>query len=247
MEMTHILEELAYDLGTLPREAIEAAIAKKSSITPYLFEILDDAINRVDEIIEDDNYQGHLYAMYLLAQFREERALPYILKLFSFPGEIPHAIAGDILTEDLCRILASICGKNIEPLFALIESPAINEYVRAACQTALVILVGCGSLTRGTVIDYFRTLFERKIDRVPSFAWDNLIVSCCTLYPEELYEQISQAFEDELVDLNFISLEDVSAILAEGKQSCLYNLFQNAELIDDTVSEMEKWLEYLPQ
>jgi|ERR1700722_5212280 len=242
MELAHILEELAYDLGELPREAIEAAIAKKTQITPYLLQILEDALNRIDEIIEDDNYQGHLYAMYLLAQFREERAYPYLIQLFSFPGEIPHAIAGDVLTEDLSRIFASVCGDHIDPLLSLIENVSINEYVRAACQTGLVILVGCGTCPRTKVIDYFKSLFEGKLERIPSFAWDNLVACCCSLYPEELYPHIRKAFDENLVNTTFISLEDVTSIMAEEKQSCIFHLFQNAELIDDAVSEMEKWL-----
>lgn len=242
MEIAHILEELAYDLGELPREAIEAAIAKKNQIIPYLLEILEDAIKRIDEIIEDDNYQGHLYAMYLLAQFREERAYPYLIQLFSFPGDIPHAIAGDVLTEDLSRIFASVCNNHIEPLMTLIENGSINEYVRAACQTTLVILVGCGIIKRSRMIDYFKSLFEGKLERLPSFAWDNLIACCCSLYPEELYPYIRKAFEENLINTTFISLNDVSSIMAEEKQSRLFHLFQNAELIDDAVSEMEKWL-----
>jgi hypothetical protein len=242
MEILHILEELAYDLGELPREAIEAAIAKKSQITSYLLQILEDAINRIDEVIEDDNYQGHLYAMYLLAQFREERAFSLVIQLFSFPGEIPHSIAGDVLTEDLGRIIASMCGTQCEKLYDLIQNPSINEYVRAACQASLVILVGCGTLPRATVIDYFKSLFEGKLERVHSFVWDNLIACCCSLYPDELYPYIRKAFDDNLVDTTFINLEDVRKILTEEKQSSLFRLFQNAELIEDTVSEMEKWL-----
>lgn len=242
MEIPHILEELAYDMGELPREAIESAIAKRGQMTPYLINILKDAVDRIDDIIEDDNYQGHLYAMYLLAQFREKSAYPLLIRLFSFPGEIPHAIAGDVLTEDLSRILASVCGDHLEPLKSLIENPMVNEYVRAACQTTLVTLVGCGYQPRDKIIAYFKELFAGKLERRPSFAWDNLITCCCTLYPEETYMDILKAYEEGLVDPFFISLQDVATTLAEEKASHLFHLYHNAELIDDTVSEMEKWL-----
>lgn len=242
MEMTQIIEELAYDMGVLPREAIEAAIVKQAQITPLLLNILKDAIDRVDEIIEDDNYQAHLYALYLLAQFREEEAFPLVIQLFSFPGEIPHAIAGDILTEDLSRILASVCGKDILLLKEMIENPSINEYVRAVCVTTLVILVGCGSISRDLVLEYFRSLLVNKLEKRSSFVWDNLIASCCLLYPQEIYEEIAVAFEQSLVDRDFISIQDVCAALKEEKTKHLLQLHQTTELIDDTVAEMEKWL-----
>ncbi|MCH9611360.1 MAG: hypothetical protein S4CHLAM81_04460 [Chlamydiales bacterium] len=242
MEIAHILEELAYDMGTLPRDAIEAAVAKKEQMTPYLLEILEDAANRIDEIIEHDNYQGHLYAMYLCAQLREKRAYPFILRLFSFPGEIPNLVGGDVITEDLARILASVCDGNIEPLKVMIENPHVNEYVRAACQSAMVQLVGCGIKSRLEVMQYFDSLFEGGLERRPSFVWDNLISSVCDLYPEELYPKIQQAFDESLVDGCLISLEDVGHILTIRKETHLFRLFQNAELIDDTVTEMEKWL-----
>ena len=249
MEIAHILEELAYDMGQLPREAIEASIAKREQMTPYLIDILEDAIDRIDEIIEHDNYQGHLYAMYLLAQFRQKRAYPLIIRLFSFPGEIPNIIAGDVLTEDLSRILASVSGGDIEPLKQVIVTPSINEYVRAACQSAMVTLVGCGLASRDEVMRYFLSLFRGRLEHHPSFVWDNLVSSCCDLYPEEAYEDIKNAFEQNLIDPCFISLEDVGAILTERKDNHLYRLFSLAELIDDTVSEMEKWLssqDFLP-
>ncbi len=242
MEIAHILEELAYDMGELPREAIEAAIVKEELITPYLLDILEDAISRIDEIIEHDNYEGHLYAMYLLAQFREPKAYPLILQLISFPGEIPHAILGDILTEDLSRLLASVCNGNIIPLKHLIENPIINEYVRSAAQTALVICAGCGIKPRQEIIDYFKHLFHGRMARTPSFVWDNLISCCCELFPDELYAEIKQAFDEELIDTRFICLNDVESLLLGDKETHLLRLFQNSELIEDTVTEMEKWL-----
>ncbi|NGX54417.1 MAG: hypothetical protein KR126chlam2_00027 [Chlamydiae bacterium] len=242
MQITHILEELAFDMGELPREAIEAAIAKRKAMTPHLLQILSDAVERIDEIIENDNYQGHLYAMYLLAQYREPAAFPLILKLISFPGEIPHVILGDVLTEDLSRILASVCEGNILPIQQLIENPLINEYVRAAGQSSLVTLVGCGLLSRKTIIPYFGTLMTQLLERRRSYVWDNLISCCCDLYPIEILDAIISVFDEELADSEFITLEDVQAILDKKQEDHLFKLFQNAELIEDTVTEMEKWL-----
>lgn len=242
MDIVQILEELAFDMGELPREAIEAAVVKKENITPHLLELLVAAQEKVEEIIEYDNYQGHLYAMYLLAQFREQRAYPLILKLLCFPGDLPHAMLGDVLTEDLCRILASVQDENIEPIKQLIENPAMNEYVRAALLSTLVVLVGSGLRARSEIINYFKELFDHKLEKRPSFVWDHLVVSACELYPEELFPSIKKAFEKQLVDSCFITLEDVGSLLTQRKETHLFNLLKKTELIDDTVTEMEKWL-----
>lgn len=246
MDISHILEDLAYDEGILPREAIEAAIVKHTQITPYLLQILKDAGERIPELINDGSYQGHLYAMYLLAQFRESRALPLIIKLFSFTDDTPHAIAGDVLTEDLSRILASVCDD--ETLIKeLIETPDVNPYVKAAGITSFVHLVSIGKISRNDAIRYFGELLNYRLEKRPSFAWASLIAAICALYPGELFYPISKAFDIGLIDETFISMEDVTNIINEETvESCLQELLSSPELINDTLEEMEKWLENFP-
>jgi len=43
----------------------------------------------------------HIYALYELALFRETRAYPLPVRIFSRPGEFPFELAGDVVTEDL--------------------------------------------------------------------------------------------------------------------------------------------------
>lgn len=243
MEISHILEDLAYDDGMLPREAIEAAIVKHNQITPYLLQILEDAADKISELSNDESYQGHLYAMYLLAQFRETRALPLIIRLFSFSDETPHIIAGDVLTEDLSRILASVCN-DVSLIKELIEAHNINPFVKAACISSLVSLVGIKKLSRESLIIYFGELLNYRLEKTPSFAWDTLVASICSLYPIELIYPIHKAFQMQLVDPKFISMHDVDTIIKEESvHSCLETLYSSTELINDTLEEMEKWLE----
>ena len=56
---------------------------------------------------------AHIYAMFLLAQFREKRAYPLIVDFFSAPGDIAAEATGDVVTEYLSRILASVCGGDV--------------------------------------------------------------------------------------------------------------------------------------
>lgn len=59
--------------------------------------------------------------MYLLAKFREPRAYRSLAQMVSKPGETVFDRMGDVVSEDLGRILASVCGNEIGPIEALIE------------------------------------------------------------------------------------------------------------------------------
>ena len=73
MEIDEIISALEYHTGRFPRAAVEEAIGKKDRIIPELLKVLETA--RHDEgrsIQADERYHLHMYAVYLLAQFREK-------------------------------------------------------------------------------------------------------------------------------------------------------------------------------
>jgi hypothetical protein len=89
-EIDVVLSRLELPGETFPRAAVEFAIAHRDEITPHLLEILKKS---AAELAEHEEYYGHLFAMYLLAQFRERRALLPIVELFSGPADAVDAMA----------------------------------------------------------------------------------------------------------------------------------------------------------
>jgi len=132
MQLEEILSQLEYNTRSFPRLALEAAIEQREAITPILLSTLDKLSNNLEELLEKEDYILHIHALYILAQFREQLAYPILIKFFSVPGEIALDVTGDIVTEDLGRIFASVSGENIEPIKQIIENQEINEYVRGA-------------------------------------------------------------------------------------------------------------------
>jgi hypothetical protein len=51
---------------------------------------------------------AHLYAMFRLAQFRETRAYPLVVRFASLPGDLLDSLC--FVTEDLGQVLTSVCG-----------------------------------------------------------------------------------------------------------------------------------------
>jgi hypothetical protein len=249
MELQEILDELERYRGYFPRKALEQAIEKRGQIIPYLLQILSTAADNPKAIGKDPDYMAHVYAMFLLSQFREKRAYPLLVKFFSQPGDIVFDLTGDVPTEDLDSMLASVSCGDDSLIRELIENPEVNEYVRSAALKSLVALVLSGDLERDSVIDYFKSLFRDKLPREPSHAWDSL-VSCSTdLYPEEVYEDIEFSFREGLVDHAFIRPEIVRGTLDAGKEQTLARLkdYPWYRLIENTVKEMESWACFRPE
>ena len=245
MDVQDILKPLEVNEGTFPREAVVQAIEQREAMTPELLRILEYARDNVEHLSET-GYMSHIYAMYLLAQFREPKAYPLIVQFFSVPGDITLDVTGDVVTEDLGRILASVCDGDISLITSLVENEETNEYVRNAALTSLVILVACGEQDRDDVMAYYQSLFRSKLLRTPSYVWDGLVAASSALYPEEVYEDIKQAYSDGLAEPY---LERVDRFLSRDKALVLSELDsrERLTLIDDTIREMEWWACFRPK
>src|SRR5438552_2647462 len=89
MEVQEILSHLERNEGHFARSAVREAVAHRDQIIPPLLEVLESAARDPQSFARDPNGMIHLYAMYLLAQFRETRAYPLLVQMFSAPGELP--------------------------------------------------------------------------------------------------------------------------------------------------------------
>ena len=243
IEIHAILRKLKFNDRVFPREALTKAIANQDLITPYLLEIIKDAIENLEYLEKEESYMAHIYAMYLLAQFREKRAYTLIIDFFSIPGEITLDVTGDLVTETLGRILASVSCGDISLIKSLIEKREVNEYVRLAGIKSLVTLVACGEIGREEIMAYFQSLYRGRLERKFSQVWNELVSACTDLYPEEVYEDIKQAYEDNLVSPRYINIDNVEEALSQGKDRHINRIQDDCfyKLIKDTVREIEWW------
>jgi hypothetical protein len=167
----------------------------------------------------------------------------------SLPGELPHELAGDFVTEDLGRVLASVCGGDLRLLRELIEGAEINEYVRGEAMHALLCLVASGSVEREDALAYFGELLRTDFARRPSHALDELILHAAHLGPAEILDEIRAAYECGAADPGYISLASVEKRVRAGREAALQHLSSYASyaLIDDTIREMEWWACFRPE
>ena len=242
-DIHQILQKLERNDGYFPRAAVAAAISRRDEIVPELLRILERTAENVEALAADVHYMAPTYAMYLLAQFQEPRAYPLLIKLFSAPGEAAMDLAGDVVTEDLGNILASVSSGDMSGMAALVENPEANEYVRSAALKGMVALVATGQKTRQEVMDYFASLFRGRLERKPDYVWTSLVSRCVDLYPGEVYADIQQAYADDLIEGFVIRWEGVEEAYAMGREAALEDLVDSHRyhLITDTVAELSSW------
>jgi hypothetical protein len=243
MEIAEILHQLERFTGKFPRVAVEAAVARREEIAPELLRILDDTVNRAAELDAKGDYEAHLFALFLLAQFRETRAYPLVVRFASLPVDLLDSLCGDVITDGLGRILASVCGRELAGIQSLIENESTDEWVRGAALSSLVTLVAAGQKSRDEIVNYFASLFRGTLERKWSHMWDALISYSSDLYPAELLPDIERAYEEELVNPGYITLGNVKRDLAMGQELVLARLADDPHrrLVNDTVAEMERW------
>ena len=245
MDVEQILEELRYtrDDRRFPRKALEHAIAAREEITPHLLSALEETRNRNREFAEESGYMAHLYAMFLLAQFREPCAYPLMVDLFSLPIDVLDRLVGDVITEDLGRLLASVCGTDTTLIAGMIENEDLDEYVRGSAMSALLSLVAVETLTREEVIGYFKELFRDKLARRASQIWNDLVSASAKLSAVELSRDIELAYRHGLVWPGYISPENVGRNFARGPEDVVARLARDPHLlpITDAIGAMEWW------
>lgn len=131
LTVADIVDDLRYWTRNFPEAAIKAAIEQREAITPLLIDCFQEALQNYEKLIKQD-FSGHVYALFLLASFRETATFPLAIKIASLPEEVVDELLGDILTEDLHRILASLYDNDLESLQELIENPGIGIWSRNA-------------------------------------------------------------------------------------------------------------------
>ena len=160
-EILRQLQHVPDKADFVPYEAaLHAANDQREAITPELIAALDRVSADPAHYLKHQEDCLHSFAIYLLAQFREPRALDCFLRFFSLPGDQALDLTGDMVTEHGAAVLASVCGGDPAPLLKLIHDEAVNEFVRTQAMDALAVQALWGERPRDAVVEDLRRLFH---------------------------------------------------------------------------------------
>jgi len=248
MDLDDILYELNQNRGYFPQEAVEEAIRLREQITPHLLQALGEAAEQVEAAEEEETPFLPVYALFLLAQFRDRCAYPLVIQLCKLPGDGLYDLIGDMVTEGLASIIASVFDGDVTPIKSIIEDASLDEYVRGTAIRALAVLAWEGPLARTDVTGYLAELFQGKLEREVSQVWNALASEAVELHATDLVDDIRQAYAEELIGSFFMDMGYVEEMFALPEEAALAQAKEKTRgLTDDVVGEMRGWACFKPE
>lgn len=232
-EVSDILKPLKHLTRPFPETAVKRVIARREETVPHLISALERvAKSPADEIAGD--YMLHIYALFLLGEFREFGGYLPAVKLARHPRA--EALLGDVVTVGLSEAFASMSGGEPGPIQSLIEDREANEWARGAGLRALGAMYHGGMVSREDFSGYLGELFSGKLERDPSHAWDMLVTLCTDFRLAEHLAAIRTTFREDLADPGFEPLDDIEErILFEELDEFDMREYR---LIDSAIGEM---------
>ena len=240
MSPAEILAVLSADDDEWLEEALASADAHREALAEPLVAAIDRGVANPETESEDDA-SLFAYALYLCAAWREPRALPHVVRWLSLPDEQPFAIGGDIVTQDGARILAAVFGGDSAPIDGLILNRNADEWGRCAGVNALALLAAWGELPREPVVEKLRWLAHEGLEREYSAVWNSLATAIVDLEAVEVFPEIRRAFDDDLIDPQFIDPGELAESAAPADGRLLEELRSRQPPIDDVLEATSWW------
>lgn len=237
-----ILDRIKFNDGTFPQKELKKLIDMKEETIPRLLRIMEDVRDNYETYIEERSML-HIYATYLLAEFRITDFFPIFMDIAKLPGELPFDLYGYTVTESFQRIMASVYDGNLDQIHSLIEDMQVNQFVREKGNQALVILVLEDQLERSAVVEYLKNLMlSRGENDIQEFI-GSIVYSLTDLYPKDSMEEIKWAIDNNIVPEYMIDIELILQTLKKGEERTLKELKEDRhfQLISSAIKEMHWW------
>jgi hypothetical protein len=197
-------------------EAIQALLGNRQAAVPALAAMLEEASRWTH--LPDEPWDAATHAMFLLAALEAPEGLTPVVRLLRKPDAFVDEFFGDMLTECLSWALARLARSQPETLVELAQDASIDPYVRSAALRGFVAQVWLWPERKPSVIRALDALLDAAA-KEPDPDWNALLVdSVADLAPQELRSQVDALFEQEIVDLTFITEADVEEDYRRGGQ-----------------------------
>ncbi len=243
MEPNEIMEQLSVfgQDKPVPREALAEAARQKEALTPLLLGRLDwlweNVQARGNEICGEPEYNQGWYAFFLLAQFREKRAYPKLIRLLRLDEALLEIAFGD----EVCNagnLLYSTYDGDLEAAMSLAADDSLDPFARNAALNLMCGLAADGRMTRETLASFIRerlaAIGDGEHEELFAAFLANLTADAGLF---ELTEDFRRAYRQEKVDRTFLGdFDGFLDMLFDGPKH-----HEQTRYIEDAATELAGW------
>ncbi len=240
-----LIEDHLHILATeteLSAIALVNCAARIEESGPALRALLDKAAG--GDALADDETLLLFRGLFVLGGARDPLAWPALLRLLRRPtAEIEHLL-GDVITEDLSRIIIGVFDGDAGALFDAVADGAIDGFVRDALLRAATFLAWEGRIDRDLMVRFLERFHEQKLAEDWDYAWVGWVKAIALLGLRELAPLAADSFRAGRIDPQITEEGDFERDLAAAEQAPGdADRFKRDGLgyIDDILESLEKW------
>ena len=230
-----------------PADALAFANRHRDEIAPYLIEALNQ-VAADPSIADNGNYMLTLYAMNLLAAWRDTRAYAPLLAIGHHDEETVEIVLGDSVTEEYCRCLASVCDGDLAPLKSLFEDTQAGHWSREAALHAWAVRVFEGDNERDELIRYLIAQGDAEAERLRSSRGlaeleviDSIVAVATDIGAIEMLERIECWFDEKLLDPTIADKKWVQENISTSFEECRAREGNHLHYVESAEEEMSWW------
>lgn len=206
MDLQDALKGITIFTGKFPQEEIDFIRQHRDEAIPGLIEQIKYPLENSSD--HESNYD-QIIAMFLLSEFKENSAFPYIIEYLYMNDDDGYFWLGDVSTENLHIILANTAeAKDIDALKEVVEKTSFDYFKRSTAYNALIAMCSQGKISYDELVGYAEELTDRFYNDRDMMT---VIASCeKILCSKKIYDKVIDAFDrgciyTDYTDKNFFT------------------------------------------
>lgn len=240
-DLDALMQALTTVSGEFPEAALRLAQSHRNAVIPRLIGILESATAQSASGLEVPG-NAHLFAFFLLAEFRAREAWPALRKLLALTDERIYDLFGDLITEYLDAVLAVLLDESLDELDALLFDRTVDEYVRWGGLSAYELLIRDGKLTREAAVKRLHPLLKQTLVEHDTPFLSFLVSHLVHYASPDLEPDLRSAFRTGLIDSTITRERHLDESMAAGEAGFQKVLDQcRPSGVADTVELLRPW------
>ena len=236
-----MIRELDRPGHRIPVEILKECAELREFISPALVQTLETP-ERLLTMAHGD-HDLPFYAIYLLAEFREKKAHEPLVRMFSMATDDDVDAFGDIVPQDLPRILASTFGGDLAPIQSLVADPKANPWVRGAALEAHITLAANGLIQPSDTLEYLRGLCKNGLVMGTENLWCSWMQCALALHPSELASEMLSVFDDGRAGDDYVHRDEIESAICSPQTEIVWGKPPSVlcRLVENTAEAIAWW------